>query len=547
MGATVARDAEVGHLVYMAEAGEENTVELTDNAVEYVFTDPAGITAGHGCSQSSADPTEARCAKSGASGIITIDVGDQDDDVTVTGVDYAGLLERGGPGDDALRGSDGSATSSLIGGPGTDTYEAPGPQFDAVIYDEAGGVTASLDDVANDPDGENVPSTVDALGGGSGDDVLYGSDGPEYLLGGTGDDQLDARGGFDILIGHEGDDTMDGGPGTDMADYRYPGYVNLPADVTLDDVANDGNANENDNVLRTEWILGSYGADDLTGNAGANRIRGDMGNDTITGGAGADDLRGEYGDDTINSRDGEADEVSCGSGQDTANADEHDDVALDCENVTRADPPPPAEPQPAVAAGLADAPPTVSFEAPAENARLSPRRPSTVTVAAGDDHGVARVELLDDGRVIATDTSAPYEFSYRPKLGDIGRNTLTARAVDTTSQEAGAVRAVRVARFKPGLRVRMKRMGESNRFRVTGRVLVRAPLARARACRRGRVALALRWGDLKLARERVRIRRSCRFRAIATVRPGGLAGSDRLWLRARFRGNALLRPVSRRT
>ena len=532
LGAEVYR-ADTSHLYFVADAGEANRVTLTDDAVDYIFRDPSGVTAGAGCEPDLLDPTVARCRKAG-SGVVVIDVGDQNDEVTVSDVNFAGLLQLGGPGNDTLRGSDGSATSSLVGGEGTDVYEAPGPAWDDVNYsDKPAGVTASLDDEPNDPDGENVPSTVDGLGGGPGDDRLSGSPGGEYLLGGAGDDSLDGLAGPDVLTGHGGDDEMGGGPGTDMVDYRETGYANEYATVTLDDVANDGRNGEADDVRATEWIQGSYGPDDLTGNGVANRIYGNLGNDTITGLGGADDLRGEYGNDTINSRDGEADTVSCGSGSDTANADEHDTVAADCETVARADPPPDV-------ARLSDPSPSVSFSAPRENALLPPARASTVTVTASDDQGVARVDLLDDGRVVASDRSAPYSFSYRPGVDDVGPNVLTATAVDTANQATSATRRVRVARFRPRIRARARRLDDG--VRVAGALRLPQALTRAQACGRGRVAVVVRWGDVTLARERVRLRRSCRFGAAAKLRPRGLADSDRLRVRVRFLGNSMLRP-----
>ncbi|MFO0631248.1 MAG: Ig-like domain-containing protein [Nannocystaceae bacterium] len=63
------------------------------------------------------------------------------------------------------------------------------------------------------------------LRGGTGDDVLEGSDQAERLVGGAGDDTLHARGGLDVLHGGSGDDLLvlsdelffriDGGTGTD--------------------------------------------------------------------------------------------------------------------------------------------------------------------------------------------------------------------------------------------------------------------------------------------------------------------------------------------
>ena len=55
-------------------------------------------------------------------------------------------------------------------------------------------------------------------------------------------------------------------------------------------------------------------------------IDGGLGVDSVTGGEGADDLR---------VRDGIADTVRCGAGEDKVDADTLDDIALDCEDVSR--------------------------------------------------------------------------------------------------------------------------------------------------------------------------------------------------------------------
>ena len=158
----------------------------------------------------------------------------------------------------------------------------------------------------------------------------------------------------------------------------------------------------------------------------------------IDGGAGNDVMRSFEGDDTIFARDGFADRVDCGPGNDAAIVDTLDQVSPNCETVQAAD----------VGSANDDASPTVAFATPAENA-LIPGGPSTVTVTASDDRGVARVVLIDDGRVVATDTTAPYSFAYQPTANDIGTNTLIAQAVDTGNQVATAIRVVRVDRFNP--------------------------------------------------------------------------------------------------
>ncbi len=91
-------------------------------------------------------------------------------------------------------------------------------------------------------------------------------------------------------------------------------------------------------------ILGGPGADRLTGGAAADELSGGDGNDglgggdgddTIDGELGIDDLDGGSGADRLLTRDGLADVVRCGDGADVVDADALDEVAADCEAVSR--------------------------------------------------------------------------------------------------------------------------------------------------------------------------------------------------------------------
>ncbi|MCZ4609920.1 hypothetical protein O3S80_40365 [Streptomyces sp. Lzd4kr] len=127
--------------------------------------------------------------------------------------------------------------------------------------------------------------------GGPGDDHLSGSAGAETLYGGAGDDALYGRNGNDILYGGDvfssgsadGSDTFIGGSGQDAVFYSRRGSgVTV---TTGDNLANDGAAGENDNVLQdVEQVVGSQQDDHLTGAAGvANRLFGSGGNDVLDG------------------------------------------------------------------------------------------------------------------------------------------------------------------------------------------------------------------------------------------------------------------------
>ncbi|HVO52781.1 MAG TPA: hypothetical protein VMT37_00055 [Solirubrobacterales bacterium] len=79
-------------------------------------------------------------------------------------------------------------------------------------------------------------------------------------------------------------------------------------------------------------IVGTVGGDRISGGAGADRLIGGDGDDCIDGGAGRDRISGGDGDDRISARDGFADVVDCGPGEDVATVDSKDTVR-NCETV----------------------------------------------------------------------------------------------------------------------------------------------------------------------------------------------------------------------
>jgi hypothetical protein len=169
-------------------------------------------------------------------------------------------------------------------------------------------------------------STLHWLNGDAGDDTfnLAASPNRDVVDGGEGNDSfLWPRGGTDEFIGGAGVDALTLPP-------------DRPGSVSLDDQANDGPANDLKFNARSdvENVLGSDGADALTGSAAANVLDGAKGNDAIDGGGGGDTLRGGEGDDQIEAQDGVKDVVECGLGSDRANVDAIDAVS-GCETVVR--------------------------------------------------------------------------------------------------------------------------------------------------------------------------------------------------------------------
>jgi Ca2+-binding RTX toxin-like protein len=203
------------------------------------------------------------------------------------------------------------------------------------------------------------------------------------VYGGGGDDVVDGDG-----YKQPGSDVIDGGAGYDY----FEGW-GIPSDLqrqptvslTLDGAANDGRPGENDNVTGVEdfqmYVVGSFtgsdgpekfvianpgnsgpsnligrGGDDelvghdfndnVDGGAGNDHVEGGLGNDTVAGGPGQDTIYGDatasrctyysckipFGNDVIAARDGEADNIDCGIGQDRAIVDAVD-VVTNCETV----------------------------------------------------------------------------------------------------------------------------------------------------------------------------------------------------------------------
>lgn len=82
-------------------------------------------------------------------------------------------------------------------------------------------------------------------------------------------------------------------------------------------------------------LNGTPAADTIYGYGGADVIDGRGGPDLIVAGPGRDRVVGGAGDDRIAVQDGSVDSVTCGPGLDTVTADLTDNVAADCETVSR--------------------------------------------------------------------------------------------------------------------------------------------------------------------------------------------------------------------
>jgi hypothetical protein len=75
-------------------------------------------------------------------------------------------------------------------------------------------------------------------------------------------------------------------------------------------------------------------------------------------------------------------------------------------------------------------PPTAQITSPSNGATVSGT--ANVAVTAGDNVAVARVEMLLDGSMVASDSAAPYQFAWDTTGVGNGSHTLQARAVDSS-------------------------------------------------------------------------------------------------------------------
>ena len=143
-----------------------------------------------------------------------------------------------------------------------------------------------------------------------GQDVLTTATGFPIAMtieGGTGVDVLDSSTQADVIRGDEdgdfifgsgGADDISGGPGFDTARFSTLSAVA----VSLDDVANDGEAGDGANVHSdVEDLSGTDGNDVLIGSDAGNELDGRDGNDTIVGRGGVDFFTLGEGNDTAES------------------------------------------------------------------------------------------------------------------------------------------------------------------------------------------------------------------------------------------------------
>jgi Ca2+-binding RTX toxin-like protein len=225
----------------------------------------------------------------GGAGNDTLDGGDAEDTLD-GGADQDTLI--GGLGPDHLNGDAGTDTASYA------DRTTPGP-----------GVNVSLEGPAGSVDAEgDIFTSIEALLGGAGNDVLTG---------GTKADTIDGAGGDDTIFGGALSDTLIGGAGAhDRLSYQGDANavkVDLRSPTVLPGLSDNASGfedvtggNEGDDIFGNQLdnqIDGGGGDDDLWGLDGSDTLTGGTGNDTIRPGAGGGSSNGESGTNTLSYED----------------------------------------------------------------------------------------------------------------------------------------------------------------------------------------------------------------------------------------------------
>jgi Ca2+-binding RTX toxin-like protein len=203
--------------------------------------------------------------------------------------------------------------------------------------------------------------SFDSVTGGLGDDWIEGAG---TASGGEGDDVLrnisnNVQGGSgDDRIVNPGGGSIDGGDGRDVVVQDYtatsvqqtvtlivnntllgpaPGVGSSSTGIEEYDLTTStgGRPDTIDSTAFSGVVVVSTlaGDDTIRGGPGADVVDAGAGNDNVNPGGGADLVRGGDGDDLISARDGVADSIECGPGNDTVIADRADALS-GCENVS---------------------------------------------------------------------------------------------------------------------------------------------------------------------------------------------------------------------
>ena len=179
----------------------------------------------------------------------------------------------GGAGNDTIRG--GAGNDHVNGGAGND-FLAGGSGIDTLDYkDSSSPVVVDLIKKVATGNGRDTLTELENVLGGTGNDSITGSNGPNVIEGGPGNDKLNGGGGLDTVS-----------------------FASFRADQVVSLIQKTARGDGTDSLANFENIKGGLGNDTLIGDNKANTLDGGAGDDVLIGGLGNDLLNGESGKDT---------------------------------------------------------------------------------------------------------------------------------------------------------------------------------------------------------------------------------------------------------
>lgn len=140
---------------------------------------------------------------------------------------------------------------------------------------------------------ENPSILLDGVAGGTGGEIIFGSQLNDSIVGGGGNDTLLGRGGDDtfayvgIYAGEFGGDKIDGGEGEDTINYDGLSF-GVSVDLNLSRAEKVGDSQIFDEIFSIENVRGTSQADIVIGSSGNNIIEAGLGQDLVSGGDGDD-------------------------------------------------------------------------------------------------------------------------------------------------------------------------------------------------------------------------------------------------------------------
>lgn len=190
----------------------------------------------------------------------------------------------------------GSGKSIIYGGKGSNIiFAQAGPGNDGTLNSTE--AESGISGVNCDPSSTDPGTSIYGSDDGTGNDVLVGCAGHDYIKAGNNKTKIYGYGGIDQLIGGSNTPVIYGNDGDDN-------ILAGPVDTLIS--GGEGN----------DYLRGGIGNDSIDAGNGNNSVYSGDGNDRIMGGSGGDELFGENGDDYIDGGGG-SNLIDGGPGQNT--------------------------------------------------------------------------------------------------------------------------------------------------------------------------------------------------------------------------------------